>query len=301
MQPLEDAGTLDQAVSVFLGVRPRLFGIAYRMLGTVAEAEDIVQDAWLRWQSTDRAAVQDATAFLITTTTRLAINLTQSARTRRETYIGPWLPEPVDTSSDPTLGAERGEALELAVLLLLEKLTPNERAAYVLREAFDYSYSEIANILQIAEANARQLVTRARKHITDERRVPANDAERQRLLVALVSAARKGDLAELEQLFVSDIVSYSDGGGVVTAARIPILGRARVAKFISSFASHFWIGVTLSPMKTNGQPSVLISRGDTVIALVSIDASEQGIGQIMWIMNPAKLAAISKFGSHPST
>jgi RNA polymerase sigma-70 factor (ECF subfamily) len=299
MQPLEDAGTLDQAVSVFLGVRPRLFGIAYRMLGTVAEAEDIVQDAWLRWQSTDRAAVQDATAFLITTTTRLAINLTQSARSRRETYIGPWLPEPVDTSSDPALGAERGEALELAVLLLLEKLTPNERAAYVLREAFDYSYSEIANILQIAEANARQLVTRARKHITDERRVPANDAERQRLLAALVSAAQKGDLAELEQLFASDVVSYSDGGGVVTAARIPILGRARVAKFISSFASHFWIGVTLTAMKTNGQPSVLISRGNMLLALVSIDASEQGIGQILWVMNPAKLAALSKSGPHP--
>jgi DNA-binding CsgD family transcriptional regulator len=234
-------------------------------------------------------------------TTRLAINLTQSARTRRETYIGPWLPEPVDTSSDPTLGAERGEALELAVLLLLEKLTPNERAAYVLREAFDYSYSEIANILQITEANARQLVTRARKHIADERRAPANAAERQRLLAALVSAAQKGDLAALEQLFIADVVSYSDGGGVVTAARIPVLGRARVAKFISSFASHFWIGVTLTPMETNGRPAVLISRGDTLIALLSIDASEHGIGQIMWIMNPAKLAAISTSRSHLST
>lgn len=301
MQPFEDAGSLDQAVSAFLSVRPRLFGVAYRILGTVAEAEDIVQDAWLRWQSTDRAAVQDATAFLITTTTRLAINLTQSARTRRETYIGPWLPEPVDTSSNPALGAERGEALELAVLLLLEKLTPNERAAYVLREAFDYSYGEIANILQITEANARQLVTRARKHIADERRAPANAAERQRLFAAFVSAAQKGDLAELEQLFAADVVSYSDGGGVATAARIPILGRARVAKFISSFSSHFWIGVTLTPMETNGQPSVLISRGDTLLALLSIDASVQGIGQIMWIMNPAKLAALSKSGSHPGT
>jgi len=301
MQPSEDAGALDQAVSIFLGVRPRLFGIAYRMLGTAAEAEDIVQDAWLRWQSADRAAVQDATAFLITTTTRLAINFTQSARARRETYIGPWLPEPVDTSSDPTLGAERGEALELAVLLLLEKLTPNERAAYVLREAFDYSYSEIANILQVTEANARQLVTRARRHIADERRAPSNAAERQRLLDALVAAAQKGDLAELEQLFASDVVSYSDGGGVVTAARIPILGRARVAKFISSFASHFWIGVTLSPMETNGRSSVLVSRGDELLVLVSIEASEQGIGQIMWVMNPAKLAAISRSGSNPGT
>jgi RNA polymerase sigma-70 factor, ECF subfamily len=300
MQSFED-GTLDEAVSVFLSVRPRLFGIAYRMLGTVAEAEDIVQDAWLRWQVTDRAAVLDATAFLITTTTRLAINLAQSARVLREAYIGPWLPEPVDTSSDPTLGAERAEALELAVLLLLEKLTPNERAAYVLREAFDYSYSEIANILQINEANARQLVTRARKHIADERRAPVNAAERQRLLAALVSAAQKGDLAALEQLFIAEVVSYSDGGGVVTAARIPLLGRARVAKFISALASHFWIGVTLTPMETNGQPAVLISRGDTLIALLSIDASEHGISQIMWIKNPAKLAAISTSRSHLTT
>jgi RNA polymerase sigma-70 factor (TIGR02957 family) len=294
MEPSKDTGKLDQAASVFLSVRPRLFGIAYRMLGTAAEAEDIVQDAWLRWQSTDRAAVHDATAFLITTTTRLAINVMQAARTRRETYIGPWLPEPVDTSTDPTLGAERGEALELAVLLLLEKLTPHERAAYVLREAFDYSYSEIANILQLTEANTRQLVTRARKHIADERRAPATAAERQRLLEAFITAAQKGDLAALEELFAADVVSYADGGGVATAARIPVLGRARVAKFISSFASHFWTGVTVTPMVTNGQSSFLVSRGDTLLALASIDASEQGIGQILWILNPAKLAALSK-------
>src|SRR5580700_7383461 len=242
------SGGHDDGLSAFAKVRPRLFGIAYRVLGSAAEAEDIVQDVWLRWQATDRSVVENPPAFLATTTTRMCINFAQSAQSRRETYVGPWLPEPVDTSSDPTLGAERGEALELAVLLLLEKLTPNERAAYVLRESFDYSYSEIANILQITEANARQLVTRARKHIADERRAPANAAERQRLLAALVSAAQKGDLAALEQLFIADVVSYSDGGGVVTAARIPVLGRARVAKFISSFASHFWIGVTLTPM-----------------------------------------------------
>jgi hypothetical protein len=182
---------------------------------------------------------------------------------------------------------------------LLEKLTPNERAAYVLREAFDYSYSEIANIVQLTEANTRQLVTRARKHIADERRTPATAGERQRLLEAFITAAKQGDLTALEELFAADVVSYSDGGGVATAARIPVLGRARVAKFISSFASHFWAGVTLTPMETNGQPSVLISRGDTLLALASIDASAQGIGQIMWIMNPTKLAAISKSASHP--
>src|SRR3954469_11104682 len=139
-EPRPTPADLDHAASVFASVRPRLFGIAYRMLGSATEAEDIVQEVWLRWQGCDRSEVLDAPAFLATTTTRLAINAAQSARSRRETYLGPWLPEPVDTSADPPLGAERGEALELAVLLLLEHLSPTERAAYVLREAFDYPY-----------------------------------------------------------------------------------------------------------------------------------------------------------------
>jgi RNA polymerase sigma-70 factor (ECF subfamily) len=152
-----EAGHHDDGLSAFADVRPRLFGIAYRMLGSVVEAEDIVQDTWLRWQVTDRKVVDNSGAFLATTTTRLCINLIQSAPSRRETYVGTWLPEPVDTSDDPALDAERREALGLAILLLLEKLSPTERAAYVLREAFDYSYRQIANILQMEEANARQL------------------------------------------------------------------------------------------------------------------------------------------------
>src|SRR6476469_8894231 len=154
------AAVSEHDTAEFEAVRPRLFGIAYRMLGSVAEADDVVQDAWLRWQGTDRSVVRDAGAFLATTTTRLAINALQSARVRRETYIGPWLPEPVDTSADPYLGAERGEALEFAALLLMEKLTPNERAAYVLREAFDYPYAQIADILALSEPAVRQLVSR---------------------------------------------------------------------------------------------------------------------------------------------
>src|SRR6202012_2936002 len=169
-----ETGEHDDGLSAFAEVRPRLFGIAYRMLGSAAEAEDIVQDVWLRWQATDRSVVEKPPAFLAATITRMCINFAQSAQSRRETYVGSWLPEPVDTSSDPVLGAERGEALELAILLLLEKLSPTERAAYVLREAFDYSYRQIAYILQIEEANSRQLVSRARKHIADGRRTPAS-------------------------------------------------------------------------------------------------------------------------------
>jgi RNA polymerase sigma-70 factor (TIGR02957 family) len=275
-------------------VRPRLFGIAYRILGSAAEAEDIVQDVWLRWQATNRRAVLDPSAFLATATTRLAINLAQSARSRREMYVGPWLPEPVDTSTDPQLGAERAEALEFAVLLLLEKLPPTERAAYVLREAFDYPYRQIAEILQLEEANTRQLVTRARQHITDGRRTPVSPAEQRRLLEAFLAAAQKGDLAALEGLFASDVISYSDGGGVVRAARTPIAGRERLAKFISAFASHFWTDVTLTWIQTNGQSSVLISRDGAIVTVATIDASVQGIEQILWMMRPSKLTAISR-------
>src|SRR5688500_7605923 len=157
--------TDDAGLSAFLGARPRLFGIAYRMLGSAAEAEDIVQDVWARWQTTDRSPVRDPLAFLVAATTRLAINSLHSARARRDTCAGSWLPELVATTTDPGLGAERGEALNCAVLLLLEKLSPTERAAYMLREAFNYAYREIAGILRVEEANARQLVTRAREHV----------------------------------------------------------------------------------------------------------------------------------------
>src|SRR3954454_6605490 len=175
-----DVDDLEDAAAVFAGVRPRLFGIAYRMLGSVTDAEDLVQDVWLRWQTSDRSAVMNPAAYLATAITRLAINASQSARARRETYIGPWLPEPLDTSADPYLGAERGEALDFAVLLMLERLSPQERAAYILREAFDYPYEQIAGILQSSPVAARQLVSRARKHLRAERRAPASGPQHRR-------------------------------------------------------------------------------------------------------------------------
>jgi RNA polymerase sigma-70 factor (TIGR02957 family) len=284
---------LDDALTVFGAVRQRLFGIAYRMLGSATEAEDIVQDTWLRWQGTDRSAVQDPPAFLATTTTRLAINFLQSARARRETYIGPWLPEPVDTSSDPTLGAERAEALGFAVLVMLERLTPTERAAYVLREAFAYSYVQISEIVQLSEAAARQLVSRARKHLAGERRREVSQQEQRRLLTAFLSAAQTGDLDELERLFAEDVVSYSDGGGVVRASKFPVVGRERVAKFVRAFHTHFWNGVEITEADVNGQPSVLLSKEGTTFAVVTVVASGQAIDQVLWMMNPHKLGAVA--------
>jgi len=209
----------DEGLATFLRVRPRLFGIAYRMLGSAAEAEDIVQDAWLRWQAADRSSVRDAAAFLATTTTRLAINVMQSARSRRETYVAPGQTEPIDTSANPGVGAERGEALELGVRVLLEKLSPTERAAYILREAFDYAYRDIANVLRLAETNARQVVTRARQHIASDRTTATSSTERKRLLEGFLAAAQNGDVASLERLFASDLVSTSDGCRLVRSAR----------------------------------------------------------------------------------
>jgi RNA polymerase sigma-70 factor, ECF subfamily len=292
--------SLDAATAVFLESRARLFGIAYRMLGTVAEAEDVVQETWLRWQTADRSVVLDPVAYLVSVATRISINLVRSAHFRRETYIGPWLPEPVDTGADPTLGAERGEALELAVLALLEKLRPTERAAYVLREAFEYSHRQIAAVLDMTESNVRQLVTRARRHIGGERRVSATKAEQERLLRALVVAAQQGELSALEQLLGSDAVSTSDGGGAVRAALVPIRGRTKVAKFIASFASHWWVGVTITWVEANGNVAALLFREGRAYALISANASDGEIDQILWVINPAKLASISA-GSAPST
>jgi RNA polymerase sigma-70 factor (ECF subfamily) len=221
---------LEDAVAVFVHHRKRLFGIAYRILGSTVEAEDVVQEVWLRWHKTDRSVVLSPAAFLSSATTRLAINVAQSARMRRETYIGPWLPEPVDTGADPEVGAERAEAVEMALLLVLEKLTPVERAAYVLREAFDYAYAEIADMLEVSLVNVRKIVSRARRHLLDERRETVDAAEHRRFLGAFVSAARTGDVASLEALLAPDVVSLSDGNGMRGCARVHVQGRARVAR-----------------------------------------------------------------------
>lgn len=289
---MDDVEDLQEAQEEFQAARGCLFGIAYRMLGSVSEAEDVLQDAWIRWQTYDRAKVENPRAFLATTVTRLAINVLQSARSRRETYVGPWLPEPVDTESDPALGAVNGEALEVAVLMLLEKLTPAERAAYVLREAFDYPYAQIAEVLGQSNANARQLVSRARKHLAAEKRSSIVAADHQRFLTAFVAAARAGDVGVLEEMFAEDVVSYSDGGGEVRASKFPVVGRQRVAKYIHAFADRFWVGVVLEPLQVNGRPAMKLSRDGAVVAVVTVSVTPEGIDRVMWMMNPRKLAVL---------
>ncbi|MDT0386719.1 RNA polymerase sigma factor SigJ [Streptomyces dubilierae] len=290
--PLTD-GALDAAADTFERLRPRLFGIAYRVLGSVSEAEDVVQDVWVRWQDTDRSAVRDHGAFLARIATRLAINVAGSARVRREAYVGPWLPEPVDTGVDPQVGAERGEALELAVLLVLERLNPVERAAYVLREAFDYGYDEIADMLQLSQANTRQVVSRARKRLSAERREPVDPSRHRRLLEAFVAAARHGDVAALEQVLSADVVAYADGNGMRGVARLEITGAGRVAR-VTAFAQKFFPGAEYGVVDANGQPCLLLVRDGAAVALVSATVGPDGIDGLYWVLAPEKLRAYER-------
>ncbi|MDX2701279.1 RNA polymerase sigma-70 factor [Streptomyces sp. PA03-6a] len=301
MRAGDDADSLEQATRDFMAARPRLFGIAYRVLGSAAEAEDIVQETWLRWQTVDRGDVKDPAAFLATITSRLSINYAKSDRMRRESYVGPWLPEPVDTSADPHLGAERAEALDMAVLFLLEKLNPVERAAYVLREAFDYPYKQVADILETSEANTRQLVSRARKHLAAERREPVSSTAHRRLLKAFVAAARTGDLAALEELLAADVVSYADSAGTRGASRIPVVGRADVSRTLVAYSPRFWPETEIRWVEANGRPAALVSNRGDAVALVTADVSERGIERVMWVVSPAKLApyVASLASTHP--
>ncbi|RSM91449.1 hypothetical protein DMH04_00070 [Kibdelosporangium aridum] len=193
----------------FQSVRPRLFGIAYQMLGRAADAEDVVQDVWLRWQRADRSLVRDRVAFLVKITTRVTLNVLGSARVRREIPVDRWLPGQVLSSEDPTLAMERSADLEQAVLLLLQRLSPTERAVFVLREAFGYSFRDIAEALQISEANARQLRRRAGEHLAGPRDEPVHRTARDRLLTAFLDAAQIGALAHLEHLLIDDVLSHS--------------------------------------------------------------------------------------------
>jgi RNA polymerase sigma-70 factor (ECF subfamily) len=284
---LATAAELREAARVFTGARPRLFGIAYRMLSSATEAEDLVQEVWLRWQTCDRGAVANPAAFLTTTTTRLAITALRSARLRRETYVGPWLPEPVDTAADPYLGAERGEALEFAALLLMERLTPNERAAYVLREAFDYAYAQIADILRLSEPAVRQLVSR---------RTPATPAAQRELLSTFITAARSGDMIALERLFAAEVTSLSDGNGRLQVARRPLEGRPRVMKFLTALFTWAWDDVDVQWVSTNGQAAVVVRHKGDVRCVLTVCATTEGIDQVLWMFNPEKITAVCAQG-----
>jgi RNA polymerase sigma-70 factor (ECF subfamily) len=275
-------------------VRDRGFAVAYRMLGTVSEAEDVVQDALLRMARTDEPIEQPA-AWITTVATRLAIDVLRSARVQRETYIGPWLPEPLveDAHTAPEARAELADSVSQAFLVLLERLTPVERAAFVLREVFGYDYPELAAVLNRTEVSCRQLVTRAKKHVEAEApRFDTDPERRDRLFDSFVAAAEDGDLEELEQLLAEDAVFYSDGGGRISAARRPLYGAARIARVFASITRKSRQAGPFEDrrVRVNGQPGRIRRTSDRGIwDLVSVDVVDGRIQTVRVTRNPDKL------------
>ena len=237
------------------------FGVAYRMLGSVSEAEDVAQEALLRL-TRQEGPIDEPAAWITTVVTRLSINVLKSARTRRESYVGPWLPEPLveDPAPGPASRAELADSLSLALLVLLERLTPVERAAYLLREVFGYAYAEIAAIIEQTEVNSRQLVTRARKHLEASRpRFDADEAARDALLERFLAAAEEGDLEALEELLAKDAVLYADSGGKAMAPQEPLVGAELIARFMAAVAQVRPSGELESRrVRVNGQPGRVV-------------------------------------------
>ena len=238
------------------------FGVAYRMLGSVSEAEDVAQEALLRL-TRQQGPIDEPAAWMTTVATRLSINVLKSARARRESYVGPWLPEPLleDPAPDPAARAELADSLSMAMLVLLERLTPVERAAYLLREVFGYGYAEIARIIEQTEVNSRQLVTRARKHVEASRpRFDADEAARDALLERFLAAAEEGDLEALEEMLAKDAVLYADGGGKAMAAPEPLFGAALIARYMAGVTQlrRAFGEFETRRVRVNGQPGRLL-------------------------------------------
>lgn len=272
--------------------RPMLLGLAYRLLGSMWDAEDIVQDAWLRWEATDQSEVREPRAFLVTIVSRLALDQLRSARVRREAYTGPWLPEPVPTGEIGPLGtAELRDTVSYATLHLMERLSPPERAVFVLREAFDLPYPEIAEIVGTSQANARQLHHRASVRLTEGReRFKPSSADHAELLKRFMDAAAGGDLAALTDLLHEDVVVWNDGGGKVRAALNPISGRRKAVAFLTGLLHRYFFG-EMRLTEANGEP-MLMTKVAGHDQLVAIDIRDGRISAVYGVLNPDKLSRV---------
>ena len=285
-------------------LRPVSFAIAYRMLGSVSEAEDIVQEALLRVHRRleDGDKIQSPPAFVATITTRLAINELRSARARREAYVGEWLPEPLitDGSDDPAQHAEMADSLSLAMLVLLESLSPEQRAVLLLHDVFDYGHAQIAEIIGKSEDNVRQLATRARRHVEQGRpRFQTTREQRDALAARFFQAAEQGDLAGLEALLASDVQLTGDGGGKAPALARTLHGRSRVARTLSNWLglSTRVPGVSLRPLEVNGGPGALVlDAKQRVVGVLALDITGGEIQSISTIANPDKLTHLGPVG-----
>lgn len=281
--------------TVYEEQRPLMQSIAYRMLGSVTEAEDVVQEAFLRLERADPDTIESPKAFLATVTTRLAIDELRSARARRERYVGPWLPDPLVTDTEPDVAehAEMSDSLSMAFLVVLESLTPTERAVFLLREAFDYDYAEIAAILERSEASCRQLLVRARKRIdAGKPRFEATRAEQDELARRFFAAVQVGDLDGLVEMLAADAVWYADGGGKTKAASRPVYGHDHIRKLVRNLlVQAVKLGGSAEPVLVNDRPGLLTR--DTDGRIISVITAEVGDGVVQSVhsqVNPDKLA-----------
>jgi RNA polymerase sigma-70 factor (TIGR02957 family) len=285
-------------------LRPRAFAIAYRMLGSVAEAEDIVQEALVRVHRTleDGERIESPRAFVATVATRLAIDELRSARARRESYVGEWLPEPlvVDAIDDPADQAEMADSVSLAFLVLLESLSPEERAVLLLRDVFDYGYDEIASIVGKSESNARQLAARARRRVGERRpRFESSREQRDKLASRFFAAAEEGDLGALETLLAHDVVLHADGGGKAPAIARPLLGRSRVARALLAWMRRGLKipGTALRRVEVNGHAGAVVLDGTgKLVGVVALDIAGQEVRSVVGIVNPDKFRHLGPVG-----
>lgn len=282
----------DARAETFGQYRPLLFSIAYRMTGNSADAEDLVQETFIRWQEAQVEEVRSPRAFLVTILSRLCINHLQSARVRREEYVGMWLPEPLITAAGDSNGLD--ESLSMAFLLLLERLSPIERAVFLLAEVFDYSHAEVARIVGKTEANCRQILKRAHQHVANERkRFRPSAEEHEQLLQRFVSAAEGGDMNALVSLLADDVVFYSDGGGRAAAVPKPVYGRTNVTRLLLGSRARFQPpGLTRKLERVNGQPAIVNYVDGAPSSIVTVDADRDRIVTIYFVSNPEKLQRI---------
>ena len=296
----DDMADVDFDDEVFEVQRPVLFGLAYRMLGSVTDAEDVVQDAWLRWQSAERGAVQSPKAFLTTVATRLSVDQLRRRQLERETYIGPWLPEPLVTDdSMRESSAELAESLSLAFLTLLEKLQPVERAVFLLHDVFQYSHDEIAAIVEKSPQNCRQILSRAKEHLSSGRpRFRPEPARQQALLEQFLATCQSGDVPALAQLLIEDVVMVSDGGGKVSAAKKVVRGPEMVARALTGLARKGAAGLSVRFATLNGSRGVLLCSPAGIDSAVNLEFAADGrIAAVHIVRNPEKLARLAVAGA----
>jgi RNA polymerase sigma-70 factor, ECF subfamily len=280
------------SASPFEAVRGRLFGLAYRMLGSRADAEDIVQEAYVRWHEAGRGGIENPEAWLVTTTSRLAIDRLRRLKTERDAYVGPWLPEPIVTHDPPDRSLDLADDLSIAFLTLLERLSPDERAAFLLHDVFDVGYGQIASVLERSESACRQVVHRARERVRgDRKRFDATESAKATLLQTFLAAMEARDEQALLSLFAPDATWTADGGGKVGASPVPIVGAERIARLVISLREKFWaVDRTIEVATVNGETGVCIRDGRRLTATLSIATDGERILAVYAVVNPDKLS-----------